>query len=211
MPYESKVLGITGGVGAGKSTVLEYLHDKYGAYLIRCDDVAREIQESPGPCFEELSALLTPYDCIRGGKLDRQQTAKVLFADPALLQRVNDIVHPAVREEVDRRIALYKRSVPLIVIEAALLIQAGYASICDEIWFVYADRETRAARLENSRGYSAGRIHSMFEAQPEDVFFQEHSQLMIDNSSDRVQNTYEQIDRGLMEHGLLQHSQREQR
>ncbi len=208
---QAKILGITGGVGAGKSTVLEYLQEAYDACLIRCDDVAKELQEPGSSCFAHLAALLAPYGCIRDGRLDRKACAELLFSNKALLEKVNAIVHPAVRAEVEHRIAQQRGIAPLIVIEAALLIQSGYAEICDEIWCICADKEVRAKRLAASRGYSPERIRAMFASQPEDVFFREHSQLTIDNSCEDVQNIFEQIDRGLIEHGLLQHCQRKQR
>ena len=205
------ILGITGGVGAGKSTVLSYLHEKYTAFLIECDALGKELQEPDGACFPALAALLGPFGCVRDGVLDRTRMAQVLFADPDLMADVNAIVHPAVmdrvRELIDQNLDRY----PLIVIESALLIQAGYRPVCDAVWYIHADPEVRAQRLMVSRGYSKERIAQMFASQPEEFYFREHSDLTIDNSSEDVQNTYEQIDRGIIQNGVLQYSKREQR
>ena len=190
-----KVLGVTGGVGAGKSTVLQYLKDAYGAVLIKCDDVGRELQKPQGACFEPLVRLLAPYGCVRDGALDRLRMAEVLFSDPELLEQVNKVVHPAVYEEVLRMIKEQFRNEPLIVIESALLLQAGYDEICDTVWYIYAGEEIRRERLKSSRGYTDEKVDSIFQSQNDDAWFREKADFVIDNSSPDVQNTYEQIDR----------------
>ena len=249
MRMKKPVLGMTGGVGAGKSTVLSYLQEKYHAQIIQCDLVARQLQEPVGACYEEIRALFGPYGCFPDGQMDRKAVARILFSDNSLLEKVNSIVHPAVFAEVQRLTGRSGRdyadvSQPaepagqlseqtsvrgpmaqtmygvndeaetccaLIVVEAALLLQGGYDRICDEIWYVYAPVSVRSARLAASRGYTEERIRDMIAAQPSEDFFRQNTQLTIDNSSDNLNDTYRQIDRGLMTHGFLQYCQRQQR
>ena len=92
---------------------------------------------------------------------------------------------------------------PVLAIEAALLIEEGYGAICDELWYIYADEDVRRRRLAASRGYSSEKSDSIMKNQLPDEIFRESCQFVIDNSSEIVQNTFEQIDRGLKEHGIL--------
>ena len=191
-----KVLGITGGVGSGKSTVLNYLKESYGAYLIECDEVARQLQEPGETCYRPMIELFGIQAVRPDNTIDRSAVAKMVFGNSLLRQKLNAIVHPAVKERVKQLIAEHA-DYPLIVVEAALLLDDHYDEICDEIWYIYADEDTRRRRLKSSRGYSDERITSMFQSQRSDDSFRALCALAIDNSSENVQNTFWQLDRAL--------------
>ena len=200
-----RVLGITGGVGAGKSTVLSYLEKRYGARVILCDDVARMLQEPGEACYEPMKELLGEDVLRMDGSFDRKLVAERVFADGEMLKKLNGIVHPAVKKYVMDEIDEADRAgtVSLMVVEAALLLEDHYDLLCDEIWYIYTENGARIRRLQESRGYSEERIRHMMKSQKPDGFFREHCQFVVDNSSDSVENTYEQIDKGLKEHGFL--------
>ena len=191
-----KVLGITGGVGSGKSTVLNYLKESYGAYLIECDEVARQLQEPGETCYRPMIELFGEQAVKPDQTIDRSAVAKMVFEDRLLREKLNAIVHPAVKQRVRQLIAEHA-DYPLIVVEAALLLDDHYDEICDEIWYIYADEDTRRRRLKSSRGYSDERITSMFQSQRSDDSFRALCALAIDNSSENVQNTFWQLDRAL--------------
>ena len=191
-----KVLGITGGVGSGKSTVLNYLKVSYGAYLIECDEVARQLQEPGETCYRPMIELFGIQAMKPDNTIDRSAVAKMVFGNSLLRQKLNAIVHPAVKERVKQLIAEHA-DYPLIVVEAALLLDDHYDEICDEIWYIYADEDTRRRRLKSSRGYSDERITSMFQSQRSDDSFRALCAITIDNSSENVQNTFWQLDRAL--------------
>ena len=191
-----KVLGITGGVGSGKSTVLNYLKESYGAYLIECDEVARQLQEPGETCYRPMIELFGKQAVKPDNTIDRSAVAKMVFEDRLLREKLNAIVHPAVKQRVRQLIAEHA-DYPLIVVEAALLLDDHYDEICDEIWYIYADEDARRMRLKNSRGYSDERITSMFRSQRSDAIFRSLCALTIDNSSENVQNTFWQLDRAL--------------
>lgn len=200
------VLGITGGVGAGKSTVLGYLAEKYGAFVIECDRVAEQLQQPGEACYEPLRELFGDECLLPDGTFDRKKVAARVFSDPTLREQLNRIVHPAVKQRVRQIIGAESAgngAPPLYVIEAALLIDDHYDEICDEIWYVYAKESARRERLKKSRGYSDERIDHMFRSQRSDQSFRENTDLTIDNSSDCVENTFKAIDTGLLEHGFL--------
>ena len=95
------ILGITGGVGSGKSTVLDYLKERYGAYLIECDDVARQLQQPGEECYEPMRELFQDDSLLReDGSFDRSAVARKVFSDEELLGELNRIVHPAVKRRV---------------------------------------------------------------------------------------------------------------
>ena len=196
-----RVLGITGGVGCGKSTVLGYLKERYGAYLIECDRIARELQETDEACRRSMTRLFGHGIVNEDGTIDRQEIARMAFADRSLLDKLNGIVHPAVKKRVRELIEEQGES-RLIVIEAALLLDDHYDEICDEIWYIYADEDTRRRRLKSSRGYTDERITQMFLSQRTDESFRALTQVTIDNSSDNVQNTFGQLDRELALRGV---------
>lgn len=191
------IIGITGGVGCGKSTVLAYLREQYAAVVVQADEVARRLQCPGQAVYREMTALFGPDAVLEDGSLNRARIAERVFADPVLRLRLNRIVHPAVKQEVRRQIAQAKQAgVQLFFLEAALLIEDHYDEICDELWFIDTDDAVRTTRLTKSRGYSKEKIASMIASQRSRAEFTAHCQVVIDNSG-AFSDTKEQIDRQL--------------
>ncbi len=205
-----KVLGITGGVGAGKSTVLAYLREKYGACVIQADEVGRMLQTPGHDCYDRIVEAFGGAVVDARGSLRRDVLAAKVFDDPEALRRLNGFVHPAVKKYIAERIEEERRTgaAAFIVVEAALLLEAGYDDLCDEVWYVYAGEETRAARLTRSRGYSREKVRGIMANQMSDAAFRQRCKFVIDNDSDFMENTFGRIDKGLVEHGFLQYCQR---
>lgn len=200
-----KVLGITGGVGAGKTTVLNYMENRYGARVIQADQVAHRLMEPGQICHQRIAASFGTQILREDGTIDRGKLGAQVFENREKLRRLNELVHPAVKEWIRREIEKSRREAktPFLVIEAALLIEEHYEEICDELWYVRADTEVRLRRLMESRGYTRERSRSVMANQLPDEVFRRHCQFVVDNGGDIVENTYEQIDRGLIEHGFL--------
>lgn len=201
-----KVLGITGGVGAGKSTVLSYLEEQYHARVILADEVGRFLQQPGQECYEKITeAFGEKILCEAGGEIDRQRLAAIVFSDPQQLARLNAIVHPAVKAHIIEEIQKEKErdEVPFVVIEAALLFEDHYDRICDEIWYIHTNTEVRLARLARSRGYTEEKSRGIMKNQMSGEQYREKCNFVIDNSSDFMENTYEQINEGLVKHGFL--------
>lgn len=143
-----KVLGITGGVGSGKSCVLAYMEEAYGAVICQMDDTARELQQKGTSCFEQIADVFGPEILNADGGLDRTALGTIVFSDEQKLQQLNAIVHPQVIREVRRRIQECEAAgCPLFVVEAALLPDVG-RELCDELWYIYADETVRRCRLK---------------------------------------------------------------
>ena len=95
-----KIIGITGGVGAGKSTVLDYLRERYDAYTVQADLVGHEVMGPEGSCYAPVLDLLGREVLDAQGKIDRKKVAGIVFPRPQVLARLNGIIHPAVKDDI---------------------------------------------------------------------------------------------------------------
>ena len=209
------ILGIMGGVGAGKSTVLDCLQREYGAFLIKLDDLGKKVLE-PGSGGYARTVQLFGREIVTGdGSLDRKKMASLVFENEKLRQALDDIVHPAVREMALRMLSGQRdaeledeenarirtgsggsgpatgRRKRLCVIESAILVEAHYDALCDEVWYIYADEKTREERLRASREYSSRRCRAVMDSQMTDAEFRAHADRVIDNSGSPEQTEAE--------------------
>lgn len=177
------VIGLTGGVGCGKSTITKLLKDKYNAHVIDTDTLGHEVMLPGGACYQ---AILDTFGDVTSpdGTIDRQRLASVVFSNTDLREKLNAIVHPAVIRRVNEQIEAKRKegTCPFVVMETALMIESGLADLCDEVWYVYADDACRTVRLAASRGYSIERINAVMSSQKKDNEFREIADVVIDNS-----------------------------
>lgn len=194
-----RIIGVTGGVGAGKSTVLNMLEEMTSCIVIRTDEVAKETTVPGGEAYEQIVELLGKEVLTEDKSIDRRKMAARIFSDEELCARVNAVIHPLTKREVERRL---KRAAEAGIydyafVEAALLIEAGYDDICEEFWYVYVPDEERIKRLMADRGYSREKCISIMDNQLSDGQFREHCRYVIDNSCDG-DNTKKQLERILL-------------
>lgn len=190
MQSNMKFIGITGGIGAGKSTVLSLLRDNFNCKVLLADEVAADLMRAGKECFEAVVALPWPESIVGpDGQINRPLMAKLMFADDELRISVNNIVHPAVEKEVLNQVEeeRKKHNIEYFFFEAALLIECGYGKLVDEMWYIYADENVRTKRLMESRGYGVERIKNTIMSQRSDASFREHADRVIDNSGDKEQ------------------------
>lgn len=191
---EMRLIGITGGVGAGKSEILSYIRRHYKCRVYLADEVARNLQEPGEACFDRIVELLG-RDILDGtGRIDRGRMAAKIFADASLLEKVNDIIHPAVKEFLLSRMdeARLEGETELFFVEAALLVETGYKNVMDELWYIYASPDVRRKRLRESRGYSPEKIEQIMGAQLSEEAFRGACDFVIDNSGG-LKESYQQI------------------
>ena len=196
-----KIIGITGGVGCGKSEIIRYIMKNYRCFVIFADDVAKQLQQKGNLCYDKIVNLLGNSILQVDGEIDKGKMAAKIFADEELLLKVNGIIHPAVYDYVEEKIAecRNKQEIDFFIIEAALLIECGYGKIVDEMWYVYTQDEIRRQRLKLSRGYSDEKISQIFSSQLSYDEFKNASTFMLDNNG-TVENTQKQIDNKLEEY-----------
>ena len=158
------VIGLTGPIGCGKSTVAGWLA-ALGATIIDADLVAREVVEPGEPALAQVLDTFGPAVALADGSLDRAALGRIVFTDPDALFRLEAIVHPAVRPRILARIADATRErAPAVVIEAIKLIEGGLAALCDEVWLVVCDLAVQRARLID-RGADAADAEARITAQ----------------------------------------------
>jgi dephospho-CoA kinase len=189
-----KIIGITGGVGAGKSEILSFIRQNYACEIYLADEVAHKIKEKGEPCYDRLVNLLGEEVLDDDGQINKGRMAAIIFADEAILQKVNEIIHPGVKEYIMNRMneAAAKPEVQYFFIEAALLIEAGYREVVDELWYIYADKEVRMKRLQENRGYSIEKIEQIMNSQLSEEVFLQYCDFVIDNSG-KIEDSYSQI------------------
>ena len=199
-PGKTNIIGITGGVGAGKSTVLGYIGEHYNCRIILSDDVANDIKKKGYPAYDKLVELLGEGILGADGEIDRGKMASAIFNNKNILKNVNNILHPAVNTFIINIIEDEKArgELDFVFVEAALLIENGYDKIADELWYVYASENVRRQRLRSSRGYSDEKITDILGKQLDDATFRKHCQFVIDNSGS-LQEAAAQIDQRLSE------------
>ncbi len=196
-----KFIGITGGVGAGKSLVLSCLKEYEGTRVLLADEVGNLVKLPGQPCYAPLVSLLGQEVLDQDGRINREKMAARIFADRELLARVNEVIHPAVKEYILARVEEARREgrTKWFFLEAALLIEDGYEELVDELWYIHADEAVRARRLEASRGYSREKISRIFASQLSEKEFRRHCRQVIENNGEE-QAVREQV-RRLMEKG----------
>ncbi len=193
-----KIIGITGGIGAGKTEVLAYIKGKYNCEVLLADEAAHQVKEPGGGCYEALVALLGREVLAPDGRIDRKKMAEKMFGDETVLRQVNALIHPVVREHILKEIERAGREgkIDFLFIEAALLIEGGYADIVDELWYIYAGEEVRRRRLKHFRNYSDEKISGILGRQLSEEEFRKHCKVVINNGGS-LADTYEQIDEKL--------------
>lgn len=228
-----RFIGITGGIGAGKTEILGYIKKHYKCEIYLADEVAHLVKQPGTRVYKRLLEILgedileeeiqgetkqdpkykspenrcmekTNTESRSAGYQERQINKKAMadkiFASPALLEQVNDIIHPAVKEFLLEKLEAAERAgeAEYFFVEAALLIEAGYLELVDEMWYVYASEAVRRDRLRRFRGYSEEKISGIMASQLTEGRFRESCDFVIDNSGD-FRESCRQIDERLAE------------
>lgn len=178
--YRDKlVLGITGGVGSGKSRILDILREDHGFYVIQADLVARRLMEPGMESYRAVADYLGPSVLNADGSLNRPVMADIIFHDPVKRRRVDELTHPLVWKAVMKEAG--EAPAGRVVIEAAIPSKE-FRDKCVEMWYVYTSEENRMERLSADRGYSQEKTRSIMDNQVSDGEFRSFSDAVIDNN-----------------------------
>ena len=192
-----KIIGITGGVGAGKSTVLDHLEKQYNACVLQADKIGHLVMEPGGICYGQVIALFGKQIIKNDKTIDRKMVSDVVFAHEEMRQKLDDIIHPAVKSYILDKIEEQKKAgCTLMIVEAALLLEDHYDAFCDEVWYIHTDQEIRIERLMSSRGYTREKAENIIARQATEGFFREHADYIIQNNGD-LDETWRQIEEGI--------------
>ena len=149
-----KVIGLTGGIGSGKSVVSQFLAE-LGAVVIDADEVGHEALKRDTDLYREVVAAFGKQVLTPGGDIDRKKLGEIVFGNPESLLRLNQIMHPRMFDMVKAQIDGYRRQrAGVVVLEAPLLLEAGWTSLVDEVWVTVASETTVLRRLGERSGLS---------------------------------------------------------
>jgi len=175
-------IGLTGGIGSGKTTATKILAE-LGAPVIDADKVGHAIYEPDGPAYGDMIAAFGDGILGPDRTIDRKKLGPIVFADPEALKRLNSIVHPKMfarmRQMVETLRAGGERKP--VVIEAAVLIEANWQPLFDEIWLVEASKERVIERVERDRGLKPAQTEARIRAQLPDEERRRHATAIITN------------------------------
>lgn len=192
------LIGLTGGIACGKSTVLAMLA-ALGARTIDADRVTHRLQQPGTPVYQAIvNTFGSQIVTTPGGAIDRRKLGAIVFNDPEALKRLEAIVHPAVRAEIRRfldevagagKYATRLRPVerPIVVIDAIKLIESGWADECDQVWVVTCPVEQQIERLMTTRGMSLAEAQARVAAQPPQESRFSRAHVIIDNGGSQAQ------------------------
>jgi dephospho-CoA kinase len=194
------VIGLTGGIGTGKSTVTQMLA-KLGAAVIDADKVGHQIYLPDLPAWREIVDTFGAEVLNTDRTINRQALGKIVFADPEGLRRLNRIVHPKMFDRMVELIAEVRAqgSVKAVVVEAAVLIEANWTPLVDQVWVVVASEAVVVERLAKQRHLSPEQVRTRIAAQLPDDERLKHAQVVIRNDGsledvrDAVQRAWDQL------------------
>jgi dephospho-CoA kinase len=179
----NRIIGLTGGIGSGKSTVAAMLAAR-GAIVIDADRVAHEVYAPGTEGFDKVVARFGHEVVGPDGSIDRKALGAVVFGDPEALADLNAIIHPLVRKEVARRLldAAQRRPDATIVIEAALMTETGWTGGAGALWVVLADPDIALERLVRDREMDTAEARLRIGAQATNEARRKHATLVIENN-----------------------------
>ena len=175
------VIGLTGGIASGKSVVSQMLAE-HGALVIDADKVGHEAYAPGSGCYEAVIEAFGPDIAGEGGEIDRKALGAKVFGNTAERKRLEGIVWPWMRETMEGRLAgLRAEGVPVVVLEAAVLIEAGWIPIVDQVWLVLVSPEVARERIMSRNGLTAEQADARISAQLTNAERQKYAQVVIDN------------------------------
>jgi dephospho-CoA kinase len=176
------VIGLTGGIASGKSVVSQMLAER-GALIVDADKVGHEAYRRGGGCYEAVVEAFGQDVVGADGEIDRKALGAKVFGDPAQRKRLEGIVWPWMRETMDKRLAQIRaEGMPVVVLEAAVLIEAGWVPITDQVWVVTVAPEIARQRVMERNGLTSEQASARIDAQLTNAERAKHAQVTIDNS-----------------------------
>ncbi|NLG88371.1 MAG: dephospho-CoA kinase [Clostridiaceae bacterium] len=165
------IIGITGGIGSGKSTVSKILSE-YGAKVISADKIAREVVMPGMEAYNRIVRTFGEGILDEDRKINRKKLGDIVFNDPELLKKLNEFTHGAVAERISRELDILRREgIDFIVVEAVVPIQHGFLDLVDTVWVVIADEQIREKRIMARNNYTEQEAKQRIKAQMSDQMY----------------------------------------
>jgi len=181
---QKQVIGITGGIGCGKSVVMDILKKEYGAAVILADTVGHDLMKPGAMNYNGILKHFGNEILAEDGQIDRKKLGAIVFSNQDHLTALNEITHPNIIKEIQNRIQSYllNPDVPFVCLESAILLDTDLYKLCDKIMYVYADETVRIERLMAGRGYTKDYCKTVMAKQKDEGVYREKSHYVIDNS-----------------------------
>jgi len=179
------IIGITGNIGSGKTTVSKILESE-GAYIINADHIAREVLSKDGTGYTETIEFFGDSILQEGGEIDRSQLASIVFNDKSKLAKLNELTHKHVRAKIDEMIekARTENLHKLICLDVPLLFESGLDKICDVTWVIDAPHETKITRVIERDKTDRESAKSRLDNQTPSSELKKKADTVIDNDTD---------------------------
>lgn len=196
------VIGVIGGAGCGKSSVMEAVRDRQDCLLIQSDHVGHELMAAGQPLFDKVVAAFGNEIVGMDGQIDRAKLAAIVFANEGRRVHLNRLAHPMIEQRIRELVTMQKDQYAFILIETALPRELHFAEFCDLIWWIKTAREDRMKRLMETRGYDFLRVQAMLRSQPTDMEYEKMATLTLQNRGSQedlavqVQEQIKYLERG---------------
>ncbi len=176
------IIGLTGGIGSGKSTVAKILGE-HGAEIILADKVAREVVEPGMPAYQQIVDTFGKGILCDSGHIDRKKLGDIVFADPKLLKVLNGLTHSATAAKIKQELELMKgKGAQIIVVEAVVPVKQGFLDLVDTVWVVLADEPVRVKRIMERNHYTKKEAKQRIRAQMSDEMYISHAGQIVYNN-----------------------------
>ncbi|UCB43925.1 MAG: dephospho-CoA kinase [Dehalococcoidales bacterium] len=176
-----KVIGLTGGIGSGKSTVSQVLAE-LGAMVIDADTVGHQAYQPGTETWKDVVAAFGQEVVAADGSIDRKKLGAIVFGEAGALERLNRIVHPRMYDMMAEQIEEYRRQeVKVVVLDAAILIEANWTPLVDEVWLTVASEPIVVQRARERTGLPEEQIRSRIRSQLSNEERMKHSSVVINN------------------------------
>lgn len=179
---KTRILGLTGQSGAGKTTVSRHLAGLPGFFVIDADQVAREVVRRGAPCLQKLCEAFGEQILLPSGELDRRKLAGIVFSDPAQLAKLNAVTLPFITRRIEEQLESLRGRYRCVVLDAPTLFESGADRMCDAVAAVLADREKRIARIRRRDGLSEREAAQRVDAQHGELFYTRRAEYILCNN-----------------------------
>jgi dephospho-CoA kinase len=187
-PAGVKIVGLTGGIGSGKSTASKIL-EELGAVVIHADLVGHQVYRPQTEGWHRVVEAFGTSIVQADGCIDRKRLGALVFGDPHALARLNAIVHPLIFAEIQRQLDALRAAgrVEPVVVEAAILVEANWLALVDDVWLVTASREAVIQRIAGERGLTPAEVGARINAQLNDAQRRRFAHVVIENTGSVAQ------------------------
>jgi len=191
----SRIIGLTGGVGMGKTTVSSYLHKTYSLPILDADLYARQVVEPETSALAQIVARYGVRVLQSDGTLNRRQLGDILFGNAVERQWIEQVIHPAVRRQIETELQRIQNQT-IVVVVVPLLFEAKMTDLATEIWVVYTTADQQRERLQQRDQLNLGQVQARINSQMAIEQKIAQADVVLDNSAS-LQQLFEQIDQAI--------------